>query len=336
MNTQNHDNALEILFGVKPKLTKKEICEDFINDNFKMPTSEIIKRIKEEQNIDVSERHIQRVRKEIKKKRHNTFHKGNKQRSINGGDDKYYTKQYIANYYSHIVYEKYGDLYDYVEPTAGNGAFLNVIPNITGYDLKPERDNVIEMDVFKNTFNENNIIIGNPPFGLSGNLAIKIFNHITKFNVKAICFILPRSFKKDSTKNKLDLNYSLVFEQDLIKNSFTVDDKQYNVPCVFQIWEKSKPRKIVQPDPYIWFEFTNKENADIAVRRAGSKAGQLLEGLDHKAVSTYFLKIKSHLVVKAIKLIDRSVCDNTAGVRSISKNELNSQINKIMSVLTTH
>lgn len=330
----NKISPLTLFFKVDDVTTKKDAIYSFIKNNIKIPTKDIIKKFFELENIEISERHVQRIRKEIIEKKHNTFGKGNKNRSINGGDDKYYTKQYIADYYSNIVYEKYNDLYDYIEPTAGNGAFLNIIPNIKGYDLKPEKDNIIKLNVFNNSFNEDNIIIGNPPFGLSGNLAIKIFNYIASFNVKAICFILPKSFKKDSIKNKLDLNYSIIFEQDLIKNSFIVDNKPYDVPCVFQIWEKSTPRKKIEDAESIWIEFTNKENADIAIRRAGSKAGQLLDGIDYNEVSTYFVKIKSDLVIKAIKLMNLDVVEYTAGVKSISKNELNKEINRIMDVLT--
>lgn len=331
----NNTSPLQLFFGVNNIVeTKKELIYSYIENNIKMTTKDIISNFIKLNGIEISERHIQRIRKEIIKKRHNTFGKGEKERSVNGGNDKYYTKNYIADYYSHIVYEKYGNNYQYIEPTAGNGSFLNIIPNIIGYDLKPENDNILKMNIFNNTFNENNIIIGNPPFGISGSLAIKIFNYIASFSVKAICFILPKSFKKNSVKNKLNISYKLIFEQDIIPNAFIVNKKEHNVPCVFQIWEKSNiDRKIIEDEKFIWIEFTNKENADIAVRRAGSKAGQILNGLEYNEVSTYFLKIKSPMVIKAIKLIDLSIIDYTAGVRSISKNELNSEINRIMKIL---
>jgi len=267
--------------------------------------------------------------------KHNTIGKGVGERAVNGGLDKFYTKQFIADFYSQVVLSRYGRDATYVEPTAGNGAFLNILPDIQGYDLKPERSDVIEMDVFNNTFDKGSVIVGNPPFGMNAGLAIRIFNHIASFKCKAICFIVPRSFKKLGVQDKLSLDYSLVFEQDVIPNAFTVDGKDKDVPCVFQIWEyKKKKRKAVGIVSCAWIEYTDKGSADIAVRRVGGKAGQLLSGLDYSPSTTYFIKVKHALVSKAIQLIDLSVVDNTAGVRSISKQELCYEVNKIMEVLS--
>ena len=266
--------------------------------------------------------------------KHNTIGKGENQRAINGGDDKFYTKQFIADFYSHIVFNRYGEKFQYVEPTAGNGSFMNIIPNIVGYDLKPESNDIIEMDIFDNTFKKNDVIIGNPPFGMNASLAQSIFNHIASFDVKAICFIVPKTFKKISMHNKLNMNYKIVFEQDVIDNAFIVEGSDKNVSCVFQIWERTNTTR--KPMPTVeceWIEFTTKGYADLAVRRAGGKAGQILDGLEHSETSTYFIKVKSDEVIKAIRLIDLSVIDNTAGVRSISKPELCYEINKVMEIL---
>jgi len=268
------------------------------------------------------------------KMKHNTIGKGEAQRAVNGGLDKYYTKGYIADYYSNIVLERYGKEVNYVEPTAGNGVFMNILPNITGYDLLPERKDILKMDVFNNSFSREEVIIGNPPFGMNASLAQSIFNHIASFNVKAICFIVPKTFKKVSMHNKLNMHYHCVFEQDLIRNSFIVDGKDKDVPCVFQIWEY-KPNKRIKTDisKCPWISFTSKEDADIAIRRAGGKAGKVLVGLDHSESSTYFIKVKNALVKKALNVINLSVVDNTAGVKSISKGELCFEINKIMELL---
>lgn len=250
-----------------------------------------------------------------------------------GGLDKYYTKQYIADYYSHIVYEMFGDL-KYIEPCAGAGAFLKVLPDIKGYDIAPEGEDIEQSDVFELDFNQSQVVVSNPPYGVNSTLAVKIFNRIAEFAVKAICLVVPKTFKKDSIQNQLNLNYHLKFEQDIIKDAFTVEGKSVDVPSVFQIWVYSdKERSVKESEDCKWFEFTTKENADIAVRRAGGKAGQLLEGLDHTESSTYFIKTLHKDVVKAIKLIDKKVVENTAGVKSISKQELICEVNRIMRVL---
>jgi hypothetical protein len=39
-------------------------------------------------------------------------------------------------------------------------------------------------------------------------------------------------------KKFFPLNYHLLFEMDLPKESFLVNDKSYDVPCIFQVWLK--------------------------------------------------------------------------------------------------
>lgn len=251
-------------------------------------------------------------------------------RALKGGLDKYYTKQYLADYLSNLILEKFGDV-EYIEPCAGSGAFLKVLPNIVGYDIKPECSDVIKEDVFNLKTSKGSVIVGNPPFGTNGSLALKILNHFMTQEVKAVAFILPRTFKKESMKNKVNLKYDLSYEIDLPLDSFEVDGKSVSVPCVFQIWVKcKKDRKLPKQEGSSIIEFTTKDKADIAVRRAGGKAGQILEGLNHTESSTYFIKLLHKDALLCIKLIDTKVAEDTAGVKSISKQEIIKQTNNIM------
>ena len=269
----------------------------------------------------------------MKNNKHNTIGKGENERAINGGADKFYTKQHIADKYSNKVLELFGTDVDYIEPTAGNGAFLTILPNIQGYDLIPEREDIIEKDVFKNTsFSTNSVIVGNPPFGMNASLAQAIFNHIASFKVKAICFIVPKTFKKTSMQNKLSLDYSIVYEEDVEDNAFLVEGRDKHVPCVFQVWKLTKCKRVKVPTASCKeIVFTTADKANIAVRRAGGRAGQVLQGLNHSKSSTYFIKA-TEIGIEALHKIDLSVVDNTAGVRSISKHELCTEINKVLGV----
>jgi len=269
--------------------------------------------------------------------KHSTIKKGSKQRNSNGGLDQYYTRQYIADFVSNVVKDRYGDKQLYLEPSAGTGNFMKgILPNIIGYDLEPKATNIIKKDFFHlQKLNEEVVVIGNPPFGVSSNLAIKFFNHSAyELEAKAIAFIVPMTFKKRSVQNKLSMDYGLVSETVLPINSFIVENGFKNVPCVFQIWERlKKPRK---PDDLMreskWITFVSKqEEYDIAVRRAGSRAGQIVE--DGASASTYFLKVKSNTVIKALQLMDISEVNFTVGIRSISKPELCTALNRVMEVL---
>ena len=270
--------------------------------------------------------------------KHNTIGKGSIQRNVNGGIDKYYTKPFIAEYYNHIIQNLYDcDAHKIIEPTAGNGAFLSVFQTVEAYDLEPGGPDIIQKDVFTLMTEDvqNSICIGNPPFGMNGSMAIKIMNHLMANQAHAICFILPRSFKKQSMQNKLDINYHLVFENDVIDDAFVVSGTTHHVPCVFQIWErKVKHRVITEAETCEWLTFVKPEEGEYAIRRAGGRAGRLLQGINHAPSSTYFIKIAHQDVLKAIQLMNLDVASYTAGVRSISQNEIRVQINHIMRILT--
>lgn len=80
-------------------------------------------------------------------------------------------------------------------------------------------------------------VIGNPPFGKQSSMAIKFIKHAANF-ADSISFILPRSFKKDSLKNRIPLNFHLKYETDLPEDIFFVGNNLRKVSCVFQVWEK--------------------------------------------------------------------------------------------------
>ena len=165
--------------------------------------------------------------------------------------DKYYTKDIIVElclelFKKNIEININDDLI--IEPSAGNGSFIMGIKSLSNnfrfYDLEPDNSEIIKQDYLlfdyaniKNIYNKIHVI-GNPPFGRQSSLAIKFIKKSCEF-CDSISFILPKSFKKDSLKKTFSLNFHLIFEIDLPEKSFLVDGIEYNVPCIFQIWEKN-------------------------------------------------------------------------------------------------
>ena len=94
-----------------------------------------------------------------------------------------------------------------IEPSAGNGAFIPEIKLLSNhsmfYDLEPGHDEIKKQDYLTlehDVINGQKIhIIGNPPFGRQSSLAIRFIKKSAIF-CDSICFILPKSFKKDSLK----------------------------------------------------------------------------------------------------------------------------------------
>lgn len=252
------------------------------------------------------------------------------QRAINGGNDAYFTKPDVAKECVSILKEFLGKRKIYInqspviEPSAGDGSFLKFLPPETiAYDIEPKAEGIIEADFFTTQLSPFSIVVGNPPFGFASSLAIKFFNHAAKNNAKVIAFIVPKTFKKISTHEKLNTYYHLKYSMDLPKNSFLVDGNEYDVPCVFQIWVRFnyERKKLIDIPDYI--QFVEKDQADFAIRRVGGKSGKILDGFDHTLTSTYFVKSDIPDIKEILQAIDFSdIVNNTAGVKSLSKKEI--------------
>lgn len=226
------------------------------------------------------------------------------------------------------------DSYDYIlEPSVGTGSFYNLLdPNKRiGVDIDPKIDNVITMDFleYHPPLFSRICTLGNPPFGKNSSLAIKFFNHASCFS-ETIAFILPRTFRKDSTINSLDPYFHLVSDIDVPKNSFIFKGEVYDVPCCFQVWEKrniKRGKKLIYKlsDVKNYFERVEPELADFSIQRVGNSAGKILTSNFHhySPVNFYFFKAHKDFVLDVFRQIDfKEVKSNTAGFPSISISEL--------------
>lgn len=262
--------------------------------------------------------------------------------------DKYYTKEIVVDeciklIKNYINIDNDNDLC--IEPSAGNGSFINYIKllcnNYKFYDLEPENVEIIKQDYllfdYKNILSKFNKIhiIGNPPFGRQSSLAIKFIKKSTEY-CDSISFILPKSFKKDSLKKHFPLNFHLLYEYELPNNSFIINNKEHNVPCIFQIWIKKNINRNKSEKLFpINFEFVKKDdNHDISFRRVGVNAGKIDEMTMNKSIqSHYFIKFNNNLdneLIEQLKKINYDCKNNTVGPKSISKQELIKEFNMIL------
>jgi predicted RNA methylase len=261
--------------------------------------------------------------------------------------DKYYTKDAVVNVCLNFVkkYIKIGKNDLIVEPSAGNGSFVDGIKLLTNnyefYDLEPDNDEITKQDYLvydysniKEKYNKIHII-GNPPFGRQSSMAIKFIKKSCEF-CDSISFILPKSFKKDSLKKTFPLKYHLVFETDLPDKSFLVNEVDHDVPCIFQIWQKKTTNRAVNEKlKPINFMFVGKpENPDISFRRVGVNAGTIDTEINEKSIqSHYFIKFTNKQSVSDnINKLSTITYDfnNTVGPKSISKQELIFKFNPLL------
>lgn len=259
------------------------------------------------------------------------------------------------------------DDYTWVEPSAGTGAFLHQLPpefTKIGMDVDPKSADIIQQDYLvwnpepvvaaaaADPNKKGVIVFGNPPFGRQSSLAKAFITKSCSF-ADFIAFILPKSFTKPSMYNAFHPRFHLVFNKELDKNAFIINGgAKYDVPCVFQIWEKKatqrpKEEKVAP----IGFEYiaaasaaasaTASSSTTFALRRVGGLAGKCYtDTATRSAQSHYFIRLNDSTVPTAYhaniieKINKHTFPSNTVGPRSLSKSEVNVVLNQVIQEVT--
>lgn len=250
--------------------------------------------------------------------------------------DQFYTNETVAKKCIQEIIETMPETKNYlwIEPSAGNGAFFNNVsfPKL-GLDIEPGTNDIQKQDylTWQPNISKDSIVFGNPPFGRQSSIAKAFIANSCKF-AKVVAFILPRSFTKPSMYNAFPLSFHRVYSVDLEKNSFVLNEKPYDVPCVFQIWEKrdterKKDDKIIP----IGFQYVTNELYDIALRRVGVNAGKCYAfGQERSVQSHYFIKFEKYNKNIINQINNHIFPTNTVGPRSLSKPEVNKVLNDLI------
>jgi len=288
--------------------------------------------------------------------------------------DQFYTNPGVSSYCLDVFRDTIDIDHDDIllEPSAGDGSFSDILIeqcyNVDAYDIEPKKEyikkqNYLDFD-YKKYKNRNVHCIGNPPFGSQSSLSKKFIKKSCEF-CETISFILPKSFRKESFQKAFPLNFHLVKEIDLPKNSFLVDEKEYDVPCVFQIWIKKEKERYIEPIvKEKGFHFVKRpelkdthfngegkpikrenifsEEPDFGILRAGGgkKCGRISkeykDGIACYPEAWLFIKINGkydkeefYKEYKKINWID----DSNVGARSIDKQKFIRGINKVLEKL---
>ena len=248
------------------------------------------------------------------------------------------------------------DDYTWVEPSAGTGAFLRQLPpefTKIGLDIDPKTNDIIKQDYL--SWNPDTalpkkkgiIVFGNPPFGRQSSLAKAFIGKSCSF-ANIIAFILPKSFTKPSMYNAFHPRFHLVFNEELDKNAFIINGgAKYDVPCVFQIWEKrATERPKEEKVAPIGFEYiaaaagAATTPSTFALRRVGGLAGKCYTDTATRSTqSHYFIRFNdtvspAHHADIIEKINKHTFPSNTVGPRSLSKSEVNVVLNQIIAEAT--
>lgn len=266
--------------------------------------------------------------------------------------DQFYTdtqlaQKCFATFIEHVKPNLEKDIF--IEPSAGKGAFSDIMftncKRLFAYDIEPKATHIIQQDFLQLDLSQwkDECIhcIGNPPFGRQSKLAKQFIKKCAEHS-HSISFILPKSFKKTSFSRTFPANFHLVFEEDCPGDCFVVDNKSYDVPCVFQVWiRQEQPRAMQAKEEPSGFSFVKQnEEPSFALRRVGVYAGKLSsDDIASKSTqSHYFVKLDNSVdntrFVEAFNNVAFDSKDNTVGPRSISKQEFTAEINKIIKHIT--
>ena len=258
------------------------------------------------------------------------------------GKEQYYTPKPLALELVAQIEKVLGPLAGktVLEPAGGTGAFIEAVQSagvskVISFDIEPLHDSVSVGDFLEQEINQEHLItISNPPFGRNNSLSIPFFNHAAEAS-DAICFIVPRSWRKWSVTNRLDLSFELALDVDLDidyvdSEGLPLSSKTHLATC-FQIWKKTnKPRKVVRVFDKGIIEKVSPDQADVSLTIFGYGCGKVKTQFEPVANTTQmFLKLHHPKALDALESVDYSkFFRNTAYTEALSLQEINYLLNE--------
>ncbi|CAJ0926626.1 21601_t:CDS:2 [Entrophospora sp. SA101] len=132
------------------------------------------------------------------------------------------------------------------EKDVGEGCFYDLLPTNQkiGVDIDPKRKDVIKGDYLKYKLpNKPLIVIGNPPFGHRGVIALEFINHSKKADF--VGFILPMFFDskgKGSIKHRVK-GFNLIYSEQLAESAFYTPNNNEDNAKILKIINDIYPQK---------------------------------------------------------------------------------------------
>lgn len=170
------------------------------------------------------------------------------------------------------------------------------------------------------------LAIGNPPYGVGGNLAIKFLNKTAELT-DDIRFVLPTSVRKPSSLNKISPNLHCIEDVDCDSKTFPG-----GINAVKQRWvvKGEKREKIHMHTSHPDFEFLPYEKrfeADVFIGEYGcGPSGRVkTENFTHYAKGHHFIKVRDPQVIQNfLEFADkfREVANQCNGRYHFGKNDL--------------
>lgn len=201
--------------------------------------------------------------------------------AVNGKDpmDKLFTDRGVAAHcydvFRRVAQDNGYDLSGcvFVEPSAGEGCFTDLLPeNRIALDIDPQADGIQKAD-FLSWFPPRSgryAVIGNPPFGVRGAIALEFLNRAARF-AGIVGFILPMTFASDGKGGAMTRvkGLKLFHSEELPPDSFYAKEgADRSINTLFQVWA----RGVAEPVQYSCDQYVEIRTVCTAPsRRCGTR-----------------------------------------------------------------
>lgn len=223
--------------------------------------------------------------------------------------DQFYTTQETAKYCYNKTLEVLKKLgindkeYIFIEPSAGCCNFYSLLPKNKriGVDIDPKgrlKNELIKSDYlyYYPDSSKKYIVLGNPPFGLRGNLALRFINHSYDF-ADVVAFILPPLFNSTGkgVPMKRVRGYELAYTEKLPRNSYKYPDGTLvDVATIFQVWTKINTDKIEKKEIKSCESFAKVYSLSDGGTPSSTRNKKMLDKCDVYLPSTCFNGMKAY------------------------------------------
>ena len=149
-----------------------------------------------------------------------------------------------------LLREGVGESPFFIEPSAGDGVFYDLLPEgrRLGFDIAPMHPDVKKWNFLEGVYQlrstkENTVVVGNPPFGKRGKLAVRFFQRAFAL-ADTVAFVVPVIFRKFFIHKQMPDDVQWIYSKDLEPDSFRTREKSvYSVRTEFQVWTRLPTKK---------------------------------------------------------------------------------------------
>lgn len=223
----------------------------------------------------------------------------------------------------------FGSITKVVEPSAGDGAWLKAMKVDEAYDIDPQHPDVKLQDFLSEDFAVKNngkvLYVGNPPFGRMGKLAKQFIDKCSETG-DYIAFILPASFAKITQIRQIPEQFHLIYQEDLLDETFRFEREGKVVSTIFQVWEKRSQKRIDPERTNSHPDFSFVSNGEVTYSQVASQIISL--GVDKRfknKIEELLSKNLSQRPAEVPQGVDLAICTHGSGAGKIFSSNFESK-----------